>query len=65
MDLSVCAAHWIVVVPKPAYLLLLLLITLLHSVLAEHCGTPRGPKALLVFIVHMAAPAAGVLLPPA
>ena len=66
MALSFFVVYGTVVVPKSAgLLLLLLLLHVLHSLLAEHCGTPRGPKALPVFAVRMAVGVVGVLLLPA
>ena len=35
---------------------------LLHSLLAEHCGTPREPRALSLFAVHVASVAVGMSL---
>ena len=41
--------------PKLAIALMLLFVLFLHLFWVEHCGTPRGPKALSVCAVHRAA----------
>ena len=56
--LLVFAGPLIAVGPKLAAAL----IHLLHSLLAEPCGTPREPRTLPFFAVYMASIAVGVLL---
>ena len=56
--LSVCAVTLLAAKPKLAVVLL----RLLHFPLAGRCATPREPRPLLVFSVHMALITVGALL---